>query len=199
VRFVVPWLDGASAGLSAPDDAQGARLVAFFRALHQAAPTDAPMNPFRGVPLRERRGAIDQPIEPVHRASGAITEQVRGVWHRALDEPVDARSTWLHGDLHAQNVLVQRGVISGIIDWGDVCQGDRATDLAAIWMLLASRRARVSVIDLLDDVTEATWLRSRGWAVFFGVVLLDSGLAGDCRRGAPPPPGRPQAARRTAR
>ncbi|WP_413470348.1 hypothetical protein [[Phormidium] sp. LEGE 05292] len=30
---------------------------------------------------------------------------------------------------------MENGVITGIIDWGDITAGDKATDLAAIWML----------------------------------------------------------------
>jgi aminoglycoside phosphotransferase (APT) family kinase protein len=181
---IVPWLDGVSADLSPPDEAQAERLAAFFRALHRAAPSDAPMNPYRGVRLSERRESINPRMGRVQRATDALTDEVRAAWHRALEAPVDVEPSWLHGDLHPQNVLVRDGVISGIVDWGDLCRGDRATDLAAIWMLLASRRARLAAIDFLHEVSEATWGRARGWAVSFGVVLLDSGLAGDPRHGA---------------
>jgi Ser/Thr protein kinase RdoA (MazF antagonist) len=38
-------------------------------------------------------------------------------------------------DLHPANALISDGTISGIVDFGDLCAGDRATDLAA-WKLL---------------------------------------------------------------
>jgi aminoglycoside phosphotransferase (APT) family kinase protein len=43
---------------------------------------------------------------------------------------------WLHGDLHPANTLVADGILSAVIDFGDLCSGDPATDLAAAWMLL---------------------------------------------------------------
>jgi len=33
-------------------------------------------------------------------------------------------------------------------------------------------------------VTEATWRRARGWAVLYGVMLLDAGLTDDPRMAA---------------
>jgi aminoglycoside phosphotransferase (APT) family kinase protein len=43
---------------------------------------------------------------------------------------------WLHGDLHPANILVDRGSISAVIDFGDITAGDPAADLAVAWMLL---------------------------------------------------------------
>jgi len=40
------------------------------------------------------------------------------------------RQTLIHGDLTIDNVLVQNGIISGIIDWGNATYGDPRFDLA---------------------------------------------------------------------
>jgi hypothetical protein len=70
--------------------------------------------------------------------------------------------------------LVQN--ITGIIDWGDITKGDIATDLAAIWMLFSRASAREQVIKEYGDISEATLQRAKGWAILFGVLLLDTGL-----------------------
>ncbi|MBD2096551.1 phosphotransferase [Trichocoleus sp. FACHB-591] len=88
---------------------------------------------------------------------------------------MDVEATWIHGDLHLRNVLVEKGVITGVIDWGDITRGDRATDLAAIWMLFSDPQTRQQAT-LEYNASEATLQRARGWAIFFGVVLLDTGL-----------------------
>jgi aminoglycoside phosphotransferase (APT) family kinase protein len=75
-------------------------------------------------------------------------------------------------------------VISGVIDWGDMARGDRATDLAAIWINLNDRKARENAMRACDGVSDATWRRAKGWAVFYGVTLGASGLAGDQRHAA---------------
>ena len=91
--------------------------------------------------------------------------------------------TWIHGDLHARNVLVENGAITGVIDWGDVAVGDRATDLAAVWMVFGDAQARDAAQRALD-VSDTTWIRAKGWAVALGVMLLDSGLRDHPRHAA---------------
>jgi len=175
------WLEGAAADLALPNADQGPALAGFLRALHRPAPADAPSNSVRGVPLQERLPALSERLERVARLTDCISPTVRACWEQALTAPIDADPTWLHGDLHSRNVLVQDGVISAIIDWGDMTRGDRATDLAAIWTLLPDPTSRAAAIQAYGPTPEATWQRARGWAVAFGVMLLDSGLVNDPR------------------
>jgi aminoglycoside phosphotransferase (APT) family kinase protein len=49
---------------------------------------------------------------------------------------LDMLPAWIHGDLYSRNVLVKRGIVNGIIDWGDMTSGDPDTDLACLWSLL---------------------------------------------------------------
>jgi aminoglycoside phosphotransferase (APT) family kinase protein len=109
-----------------------------------------------------------------------ITDVVRRAWDQALAAPTDVEPTWIHGDLHPRNILVDRGRLSAVIDWGDVTRGDPATDLAAIWMLFPPRAHRQAVA-AYGPLSPATLRRARGWAVFFGVVLIDTGLVDDPR------------------
>jgi aminoglycoside phosphotransferase (APT) family kinase protein len=178
---VVPWLRGRNADLNEPRPDQGERLAAFLCALHRPAPADAPANPFRGVPLRDRDEQIMERVRRLERETALINGDVIRIYQDALGAPLDVEPTWLHGDLHAGNVLVDdAGVITGVIDWGDMSRGDRATDLATLWMNLSDRKARENALRACN-VSDATWRRARGWAIFFGVVLGASGLAGDRR------------------
>jgi aminoglycoside phosphotransferase (APT) family kinase protein len=93
-----------------------------------------------------------------------------------VNTPIDVASTWIHGDLHPRNILVDEDGITGIIDWGDLTAGDRSTDLAALWCLFPEKHLRAKVIDAYGKVSQETLARARGWAILFGVVLLDSGL-----------------------
>jgi len=181
---VLRWLTGTAADLALPDADQGPTLAAFLRALHRTAPADAPPNSFRGVPLQERMTTISERLERVAHLTTCITPIVRACWEQALAAPIDADPVWLHGDLHSRNVLVKDGAISAVIDWGDMTRGDRATDLAAIWTLLPDPTSRAAAIQAYGPTPEATWHRARGWAVAFGVILLDSGLINDPRLAA---------------
>lgn len=173
---VVPWLDGSTADLDEPNPDQAEPLAAFLTALHQAAPPDAPQTVFRGVPLAKKAADIEARMARLRKKIVLRTDTVARIWEEALAAPIDIAPTWIHGDLHARNVLVTSGAISGIIDWGDITVGDPATDLAAIWMLLPDPTARRRAVHAYGSTTDATWRRAKGWAVLFGIILLDTGL-----------------------
>ena len=169
---VVPWLPGrivASAGIGDPVG-EAHRLGRFVAALHHPAPGDAPRNPFRGGPLPERAAVVEERLE---RLGAAVDEAaVRRQWEDSVAAgPWTGPPVWLHGDLHAANLLVQRGVISAVIDFGDITAGDPATDMAVAWMLFDRRARRVfrSTCDADDD---DTWRRARGWALHLALAYL---------------------------
>jgi aminoglycoside phosphotransferase (APT) family kinase protein len=169
---IVPWLEGTAADLSPPSEDQVGRFASFVRALHVPAPPEAPHNPYRSVSLAERADRVREQLQ--HRAQhGEVDAAVRRVWNAALSAPCDIPSSWIHGDLHARNVLVSDTEICGVVDWGDLAAGDRATDLAAVWILFATLHARCAALEALPEVSDATWIRARGWAVIFGLVLTE--------------------------
>jgi aminoglycoside phosphotransferase (APT) family kinase protein len=181
---VVPWIAGETADLAPPDAGEAGAFGRFLDALHRPAPADAPRNPVRGVPLATRREMVEGRAARIEAATDALTPVLRRLWNEALAAPIDEAPRWLHGDLHARNVLVADGRLAGVIDWSDLAAGDRATDLASIWGLFADARAREAAMRACPGVSEATWTRARGWAFAFGVMLLDSGLADHPRHAA---------------
>ena len=181
---VTPWIDGETADLAPPDSSQGDVLAAFFEALHKPAPSDAPYNPYRGVPLRERAETFADRIAELEGRSAVPDTRVHALWSDALAAENDAAPTWIHGDLHPRNVLVEKGRLTGIIDWGDMASGDRASDLAAVWMLLPQIESRKRAIAGCRSVSAATWRRAKGWALLYSVILLNAGLVDDPRMAA---------------
>lgn len=181
---VVPWLKGLTADHSQPCASQAVPFARFLRSLHVRAPADAPANEVRGVPLRQRAPVVEERMRRLAGRTGLITPRIRQMWKGALAAPLDGAVTWLHGDLHPRNVLVEDGLITGIIDWGDITSGDCATDLASIWMLFTEPQARQEALDAYASLSEATLQRAKGWAVLFGVMLLDTGLSDNPRHAA---------------
>ncbi len=172
---VVPWTDGKPADINVPNSDQGKVLAEFLKALHLPAPEDAPHNPYRGVNLNKRADAVEDRMIRLARETDLITRPLAALWQQALSVDIDVPKTWLHGDLHGRNVLVDAdGNIAGVIDWGDICAGDRATDLASVWTLLPDAGARADVMESYEASPE-TWQRAAGWAVMYGVVLSDAG------------------------
>jgi len=180
---IVPWIEGEPADVAAPTPDQAVRLTGFLRALHVKAPDQVPFNPWRGVPLRNRAASVEERFQRLADRKVFMPPRILGTWRSALRAKEDASPTWIHGDLHPRNVLVKDGKITGIIDWGDISSGDRATDLAAVWMLFSDRIARERA--LLDYGADAdTVLRAKGWAVLFALMLLDTGIQDHPRHAA---------------
>lgn len=152
-------------------------LAAFFTALHRPAPADAPTASDRGVPLRLLDPFQDQGDElPI--------DALRPVWADALAAAEWTRAPrWLHADLHPANAVVADGTLAGVIDFGDMCAGDPATDLSAAWLLLPSVAAVDRFFEAYLTADQAMIRRARGWAVLRTVSMLSIGLAGE--RGLP--------------
>jgi aminoglycoside phosphotransferase (APT) family kinase protein len=180
---IVPWLPGSPADLACPAADQARPLADFLRALHQPAPPAAPQNPFRGVPLCQRADIVEERFQRLRSVSDLITPGLLRTWKRALEAPESGEPCWLHGDLHARNVLVNDGTITGIVDWGDLTAGDAATDLAAAWMLFREPEARRVCLDHYRAPRDLR-ARAKGWVVFFGTVLLETGLVDNPRHAA---------------
>ena len=92
-------------------------------------------------------------------------------------EPADRAPIWLHGDLHPANVVVRDGTLAGVIDFGELCAGDPATDLSAAWILLPADAAS-RFFDAYEQADEATVTRARGWAVLRALNLIAIGRSG---------------------
>jgi aminoglycoside phosphotransferase (APT) family kinase protein len=174
---VTPWFEGRTADVEPPGPEQGEVLAAFFEALHRPAPEDAPRNPYRGVPLSARIESFEARAASLAERGRPLDPRIRALWEAALAAPDDAEPTWIQGDPHPRNVLVRDGRLTAVIDWGDLARGDRASDLAGVWMLLPDRIARERAVAACASVTAATWARARGWAAAYGAILLDVGLA----------------------
>ena len=106
-------------------------------------------------------------------------DAVREVWDDALAGPDWAGpALWLHGDLHPANLLTRDGNFCGVVDFGDMCAGDPACDLAACWILLPD-----GVIDRFHQsyspaADAATLRRARGWALCKALACVLIGDAG---------------------
>lgn len=178
---VLPWLNGNPADQDEPHANQAHPFATFLRALHRPAPSNAPLNAVRGIPLSRREAVVEERMGRIKMKTDLITPAITKIWLAALHAPVDVPAMWLHGDLHARNVLVENGSITGIIDWGDITSGDVATDLASLWMLFSDQQARQQAIAEYGPVSDPTLRRAKGWAILFAIMLLDSGLVDNPR------------------
>ncbi|MEU6644234.1 aminoglycoside phosphotransferase family protein [Saccharomonospora sp. NPDC046836] len=173
---ITRWVEGEPADYAPITCADAAETLAgFLKALHQQAPADAPANPTRGIPLAGMQDGFTRSLEVIADDASA---DVREIWEKAVAAPAwHGAPTWLHGDLHPANVVVQDGTLSGVIDFGEMCAGDPATDLSAAWVLLPAGTASrfFGTYEVADDATIA---RARGWAVLRAVGMISIGRNG---------------------
>ena len=173
---IARWFHGRSALTTPPLDLQATAVLLgeFLRALHHAAPSDAPSNPWRGVPLMARTesfvGNLDQ-LESVVDA-----QRVRTAWKDTLAAPPwSGPPLWIHGDLHPGNLVVSDGRVIAVVDFGDLTAGDPATDLALMWMLLPSTLHPVFTAAASGGaymVDDDMVVRARGWAMSLAVAVM---------------------------
>lgn len=176
---VLPWFAGEPAAVHPPHDLMQAAsdLGEFLHALHVPAPAHAPVNPVRGGPHDVRLDRITQRIIDVGasgRLGGTDVSELVRLWQVLAAAPAyEGPPLWLHGDLHAQNLLTREGRLAAVIDFGDITAGDPATDLAIAWILF-DPPSRAWFHDLLA-VDAATWTRSMAWALSFAVMYIGAG------------------------
>ncbi|HYP19226.1 MAG TPA: aminoglycoside phosphotransferase family protein [Chloroflexia bacterium] len=172
---VYRWLEGENATIERIADLRRAstELAQFILNLQRIDPTGGPPpgphNFGRGEPLAMRDSRTREAIASLHGIldTGAAT----AVWEAALQAPVWHRPpVWIHGDLQAGNLLVQRGRLTAVIDFGGLGVGDPACDLIVAWNLLSGESRDVFRAALAVD--DATWARGRGWALSVGLIAL---------------------------
>lgn len=178
---VYRWLPGESAEFATVTDQQAfaADLAAFLRALYRVGPGDGPLpsehNSYRGAPLavydaEARRAALA--LADVIDAATALE-----VWETALRAPWTGEPVWVHGDITPANLLVDRGRLSAVIDFGSSAVGDPACDTVMAWTYFTGDARRVFIEQLGAD--RGTLARGRGWAIWKSMIVLVSALRDD--------------------
>lgn len=169
-RFVDPapfagyrLLPGTPASIAARVDLEGvaATLGACLRQLH-----DLRLDGVDGTPPRVGKTVRSLAMTRFPARYRALAE--------SLEAPPPAEPRWIHGDLYPRHLLVDdAGALTGILDWGDVQLGDVALDLSVVlgWLPPPARPAFFDVYGPIDDATQ---VRARFLALYYGVVLADA-------------------------
>jgi len=167
-----PWFRGeALTTVPVADRVRYAAGIAeFFAALHLPAAADAPRNPVRGIPLAGRAELAGQLFAMLE-----LPDRLHELWNELLTTPEWAGPPiWVHGDPHPANILIKDGRLAAVIDFGDLCGGDPATDLAAGW--LAFDRSGWQIFHdhyvAIRGHDRDLWRRARGWALSIGLSLV---------------------------
>ncbi|MFF7364205.1 phosphotransferase [Streptomyces sp. NPDC008125] len=172
---VYRWIDGEEAGLGSVTDwpALGADLAAIVRSLHSAplmgATREGELSWYRGGGLRACDRWISECFDNCSTIEGLDLDitYLRHLWQSALALPEPSgHHVWLHGDLKPSNLLVQRGKLHAVIDFGALSVGFPDAEHSPLWDLPpAARQAYWDAMSLDHE----TWLRARAWAIAVGI------------------------------
>ncbi|MCH9634684.1 MAG: hypothetical protein S4CHLAM7_14380 [Chlamydiae bacterium] len=167
------WLEGETVASTPVSDlvAFATDLSSFLNALHRIDTTGGPSpglhSFYRGGSLATYDADMQRAI---HSLKGKVDSSLAtDIWERALSTSWKKPPVWVHGDISAGNLLVQKGKLGGVIDFGQLSIGDPACDLAINWTLLQgeSRTAFQNGLSLDKD----TWARARGWTLWKALVV----------------------------
>ena len=117
--------------------------------------------------------AFDEQFRGRLHDSGATLEsaEVLHIWESALGAAGWWAPQWIHGDPHPANLIFDDATLVGVIDFGDLCAGDPATDLAGGFLALPHESIE-SFLRAYGVIDDATLLRTLGWAVHFGLMFI---------------------------
>ncbi|MEM1390299.1 MAG: aminoglycoside phosphotransferase family protein [Pseudomonadota bacterium] len=167
------WIEGEDLLRSAPleQDDIAMQIAQFLKSLWAINPEHGPragsQNHYRGADLHMRDSLTREACRMV--SDEFCSQSLMRVWESALSSSnFHGPLKWVHGDIHAANLIVNNARLVAIIDWGLMGVGDPAVDLLPAWSLLSSEMRGVLKIETCVD--KATWNRGKGWALSVSVI-----------------------------
>ncbi|MCC7433729.1 MAG: phosphotransferase [Methanoregulaceae archaeon] len=163
------------------DPADGAEVLgAFLGCLHRLDPRTLPLpgdHIHRKDPERIRERFVDRwnAIPSVEQARWG-TVLPAWVHETATTVKPTEKACVVHGDLYPRHVLVQEGVVAGVIDWGDVHLGHPAMDLSLMVTGFDAEHWPGFLRAYGQPISEEDLRHARLRASMYGAALLAYGL-----------------------
>ena len=113
-----------------------------------------------------RGGALSAYDEEMRQAILKIEDRnqqkiAKQLWEDALSSQWERKPVWVHGDFAVGNILVQKGTLNAVIDFGQLAIGDPACDLAIAWNFFTGDSRKK--FQLAINLDRNTWVRALGW------------------------------------
>ncbi|MGI6741465.1 MAG: aminoglycoside phosphotransferase family protein [Brevefilum sp.] len=173
---IMKWIEGETVSKSRIKNLSrfALELAGFIKALHSIDTLDGPIagehNFHRGGSLKVYDEETRKTIELLKDEFDSST--LLKIWGKALKTEWTEKPVWVHGDLEADNILVDKdGALCGVIDFGILGVGDPASDLVIAWTFFdkESRNTFQESINLDKNL----WERARGWALWKALISYE--------------------------
>lgn len=172
------WIEGESAATAPIVDLCdfAASLAQFLKVLQRI---DSTGGPIAGPHSFYRGGSLHTYDAETRQAISILKDKIDArsaleLWETALTTTWQNPPVWIHGDISVGNLLVDKGRLSAVIDFGQLAIGDPACDLAIAWTLFEGKSR--DVFREILPLDAGTWTRGRAWTLWKALITL-AGLA----------------------
>ena len=122
--------------------------------------------------IKKRREILVQNTDILKRTSLYNTSRLESYINNLTDIRLDDEKTLVHGDMHIKNLLYSsNGVVSSVIDFGDVHIGHRANDISIIYSIIPVQ-SRKSFFEKYGEVSLEALEFARFKAIFSNTILF---------------------------
>jgi aminoglycoside phosphotransferase (APT) family kinase protein len=165
--FVTQYLPGVSGNEATLEECVrgAADLGVTLASIHALSTAHLNNVSARGVAIGTRRTFFEEGLGKLPRRAEMIAKDY---FEQAAHSEGEGDKVFLHGDVHRSNLMVDRGRPTALIDFGDLGYGDRAGDLGG-GIFSVGYEAHQEFLTAYGSVSEATWVRSLGWACYLAV------------------------------
>ena len=175
---VYRWIEGEDASANDKSNSvEMAKSVAqFIGELHEVDPSNGPPpgthNYHRGGSLLEYDANTRSYATLL--SAEVCAETILTIWNRAINTQWQSEPVWVHGDLEASNILVCKGRLAAVIDFGNCAVGDPACDLVMAWTYFEENARKVFKSNL--NIDSHTWHRARAWALWKALFRMSKSI-----------------------
>ncbi|MGQ3889957.1 aminoglycoside phosphotransferase family protein [Legionella sp. CNM-1927-20] len=137
--------------------------------LYEFEKADATGGPVAGAHNFYRGGQLSVYDEEMRHALKNIQDNslkllIQRIWEQALSSYWEKSPVWVHGDLACNNILVKKGQLTAVIDFGQLAIGDPACDLVIAWNFFDPESREIFRTSV--NLDKNTWIRAMGWALW---------------------------------
>lgn len=145
----------------------------FLNQLHTCDTRNGPIpgthNFFRGGKIDIYR---DETISSIQKYTKFDQTKCMKILKEGIESICTEPIVWVHGDFAVGNLLINKGKLSAVIDFGSMAIGDPACDYVLAWTLF-NQESRKIFLDTLN-VSLGTIKRARAWALWKALISLDN-------------------------
>ena len=152
-------------------------LTKVLKEIHSANTENAPIagqhNFYRGGDLNVYH---EETCNAIKKLKDTLpSNKLSEIWDTAVSSRWEQKSVWVHGDVAVGNLLINKGVLCAVIDFGSSAVGDPACDYVMGWTFFDVHHRKL-FFELLDCDKE-TIERAKGWALWKALITYDDEIS----------------------